>query len=56
MKQRHVRFTATARGHVKREKVWWLENRIQTEVFLANSRSRIRAQRERAKGVGSIGC
>jgi hypothetical protein len=33
VKQRHVRFTATAREHVKREKVWWLENRIHTEVY-----------------------
>ena len=35
MKQRRVRFTATARRHVNREKLWWLENRIHTEVFAA---------------------
>ena len=35
MKQRRVRFTATASEHVRREKTWWLENRIRTEVFAA---------------------
>lgn len=33
MKERRVRFTATARRHVRREKTWWLENRIHTDVF-----------------------
>lgn len=33
MKQRRVRFTATAQEHIKREKTWWLENRIHTEIF-----------------------
>lgn len=33
MTPRHVRFTATAQGHVQREKAWWLENRIHTEIF-----------------------
>ena len=33
MKQRRVRFTATAQRHVRREKLWWIENRIHTEVF-----------------------
>ena len=33
MKQRHVRFTATAQEHVRREKAWWLENRTHTEIF-----------------------
>jgi hypothetical protein len=33
LKPRRVRFTATARRHVNREKLWWLENRIYTEVF-----------------------
>jgi hypothetical protein len=28
-----VRFTATARRHVRREQDWWLENRDHTEVF-----------------------
>ena len=32
MKQRRVRFTATAQRHVRREKLWWVENRIHTEV------------------------
>jgi hypothetical protein len=30
---RRVRFTATARKHVRREKEWWLENRIHADVF-----------------------
>ena len=33
MTPRRVRFTATARRHVRREKEWWLENRIHTDVF-----------------------
>jgi hypothetical protein len=33
--ERRVRFTATARRHVRHEKAWWLENRIHTDVFTA---------------------
>ena len=33
MNQRRVRFTATARAQVTREKRWWLENRIHTEIL-----------------------
>jgi plasmid stabilization system protein ParE len=33
LKQRRVRFTATAQRHVTREKVWWLENRIYKDIF-----------------------
>ena len=33
MNPRRVRFTATARRHVRREKEWWLENRIHADVF-----------------------
>lgn len=33
MKRRRVRFTATAQEHVRREKTWWLENRIYAQVF-----------------------
>jgi plasmid stabilization system protein ParE len=33
LKQRRVRFAATAQRHVRREKLWWLENRIHSEVF-----------------------
>ena len=33
MRPRRVRFTATAQRHVTREKTWWLENRLHTEVF-----------------------
>jgi hypothetical protein len=32
---RRVRFTATARRHVLREKAWWLEHRIYPEVFVS---------------------
>jgi plasmid stabilization system protein ParE len=30
---RRVRFTATARRHVAREKEWWIENRVHIDVF-----------------------
>jgi hypothetical protein len=33
LKERSVRFTTTAQGHVKREKTWRLENRAYTDVF-----------------------
>ena len=33
MKNRRVRFTATAREHVRREKAWWIANRDHTDVF-----------------------
>ena len=33
MKNRRIRFTATAHEHVRREKVWWLANRDNTGVF-----------------------
>ena len=33
MKERHVRFTLTAKRHVAREETWWLENREYPEVF-----------------------
>ena len=33
MKNRHVRFTATAHEHVRREKAWWLANRDHPDVF-----------------------
>lgn len=33
MKRRRVRFTATAREHIRRENTWWLENRDHREVF-----------------------
>ena len=33
MKNRRVRFTATAQEHVRRKKAWWLANRDQTDVF-----------------------
>jgi plasmid stabilization system protein ParE len=33
LKQRRVLFTQTAQGHVRREKLWWLENRDYPEIF-----------------------
>jgi plasmid stabilization system protein ParE len=33
LKNRRVRFTATAQEHVRRQKEWWLANRDHTEVF-----------------------
>lgn len=33
MTTRHVRFTATAQEHVRREKAWWLAHRDYLEVF-----------------------
>ena len=33
MKNRHIRFTATAQGHVRRETAWWLANRDHATVF-----------------------
>jgi hypothetical protein len=33
LNERHVRFTETARWHVDREHIWWLENRDHRELF-----------------------
>ena len=33
MKNRRVRFTATAQEHVQQQKAWWVANREHTEVF-----------------------
>lgn len=33
MNERRVRFTATARRHVEREKAWWLEHRDYHDLF-----------------------
>lgn len=33
MKNRRIRFTATAQEHVRREKAWWLANRDRIDVF-----------------------
>ena len=35
MKERRVRFTATARLHVDRERSWWTEHRDYPEIFAA---------------------
>jgi len=34
LKERRVRFTATARRHVDREQTWWLTNRDHRELFV----------------------
>jgi plasmid stabilization system protein ParE len=33
LKNRRIRFTATAQEHVRRENAWWLANRDNTGVF-----------------------
>jgi plasmid stabilization system protein ParE len=33
VKNRRIRFTATAQDHVRRETAWWLANRDQADVF-----------------------
>ena len=33
MKNRRIRFTATAQEHVRRENAWWLANRDNTGLF-----------------------
>jgi len=42
LSQRRVRFTATARAQVAREKLGWLENRIHTEIFVAEFEEALR--------------
>jgi hypothetical protein len=42
LKQRRVRFTATAQRHVRRERAWWLENRIHIEVFATEFEEAVR--------------
>jgi plasmid stabilization system protein ParE len=33
LKNRRIRFTATAQGHVRREMAWWVANRDHADVF-----------------------
>ncbi len=42
MNVRRVRFTATAQRHVRREKAWWIENRIHQDVFAAEVEEALR--------------
>ena len=42
MKERRVRFTATARRHVDRERTWWLENRDYQELFANELQAAVR--------------
>jgi len=39
---RRVRFTATAQRQVRREKAWWIENRIHQDVFVAEFEEALR--------------
>lgn len=42
MRERRVRFTATALHHVNREKAWWLENRAHTDLFATDLETALR--------------
>ena len=42
MNPRSIRFTETARGHVHREKAWWIENRTHTEIFVTELEEALR--------------
>jgi len=42
LKDRRVRFTATAQRHIRREKLWWVQNRIHTDVFTAEFEEALR--------------
>ena len=42
MNPRRVRFTATAQRHVRREKAWWIENRIHQDVFVVEFEEALR--------------
>ena len=35
MKERRVRFTATAQAHIGRERQWWIQHRDYPEIFAA---------------------
>jgi hypothetical protein len=45
LSQRRVRFTAVAQRHVRRERMWWLENRIHVEVFAGEIEDAVRILR-----------
>lgn len=42
MTPRKIRFTATAQRHVRREKPWWLENRVHPDVFVTELEQALR--------------
>jgi hypothetical protein len=42
LKERRVRFTATAQRHVDREKSWWIENRDHTDIFATDIETALR--------------
>ena len=42
MKSRRVGLTRTARRHVRREKEWWFENNIHTDVFVTEFEEALR--------------
>jgi plasmid stabilization system protein ParE len=53
LKERRVRFTATARRHVDRERAWWLENRDHRDIFAAELNTAIETLRL-LPGAGSL--
>jgi plasmid stabilization system protein ParE len=42
LKERRVRFTATARAHIGRERQWWLQHRDDPEIFAAELEEAVR--------------
>jgi len=42
LKRRRVRFTRTAQGHLRREKAWWIQNRIDQDIFVAECEEALR--------------
>jgi len=42
LNSRRVRLTKTALQHVRREKSWWVENRIHTEIFVTEFEEALR--------------
>lgn len=42
MNPRRIRFTATVQRHVRREKTWWIDNRIHQDVFVAEFEEALR--------------
>lgn len=42
MTPRKIKFTAMAQRHVRREKQWWVENRIHPDIFVAEFEQALR--------------
>ncbi len=52
MTPRRVRFTAIARRHINHEKGWWLQNRLQRDLFTAEIEEALRIL-SRLPGAGT---